>query len=217
MVLEKRVRLTLLEDYLVLLLCLGCPELRWMFSDPDLLQRMWIFNFSWALTLPLHWAFWRGFQSRPSALILQCLRLVCLLSRFSPRVTRIQGIFLARLLDQIDVISIGLFAEVEWHSTIAPNGITGPLNGIPEPPLIWCLPIRQEILNVSQIAVTFHGIRPLFSLPDLIATIQQTYLPWLCALLSQQSHLFPICVALTYNDSRIVLHRTCQNSKELSV
>ena len=39
--------------------------------------------------------------------------------------------------------------------------------------------------------------------PDPIATILQRCLPVLCALLSQQSHLFPICVALTYNDSRI--------------
>ena len=30
--------LILLEDYVVLLLCLGCPGLRWMFSDFDLLQ-----------------------------------------------------------------------------------------------------------------------------------------------------------------------------------
>ena len=32
----------------------------------------------------------------------------------------------------------------------------------------------------------------------------------LCALLFLQSHLFPICVALTYNDSRKDLHRLCQ-------
>ena len=32
----------------------------------------------------------------------------------------------------------------------------------PEPPFKWCFPIRQEILNVSQISVTFHGIRPPF-------------------------------------------------------
>ena len=31
-----------------------------------------------------------------------------------------------------------------------------------EPPFIWFLPIRQEIWNVSQTAVTFHGIRPPF-------------------------------------------------------
>ena len=35
----KKTRLILLDDYLVLLLCLGCPGLEWMFSDPDLLQK----------------------------------------------------------------------------------------------------------------------------------------------------------------------------------
>ena len=46
--------------------------------------------------------------------------------------------------------------------------------------------------------------------PDLIATIPQTYLLSLCALLSPQSHLFPICVVSTYNDSRKDLHKPCQ-------
>ena len=46
--------------------------------------------------------------------------------------------------------------------------------------------------------------------PDLIATVPQMSLPSFCALLSQQSHLFLICVVLTYNDSRIILHKMCQ-------
>ena len=45
---------------------------------------------------------------------------------------------------------------------------------------------------------------------DLIATIRQRCLLLLCALLFQQSHLFPICVVSTYNDSRKDLHRLCQ-------
>ena len=36
------------------------------------------------------------------------------------------------------------------------------VKGHSETSLIRCLPIRQEILNVSQIAVGFHGIRPPF-------------------------------------------------------
>ena len=63
------------------------------------------------------------------------------------------------------------WAETGWCSTIAPNGITGPLTGAPEPPLMRCLLIRQEILNVSQIAGTFHGIRP----PFFIQTWLQQY------------------------------------------
>ena len=45
---------------------------------------------------------------------------------------------------------------------------------------------------------------------DLIAKIQQMSLLSLCGPPFLQSHLFLICVALTYNDSRITLHRTCQ-------
>ena len=40
-----------------------------------------------------------------------------------------------------------------------------------EPPFIWCFPIRQEILNVSQIAVTLHEIRP----PSFVQTCLQQY------------------------------------------
>ena len=46
--------------------------------------------------------------------------------------------------------------------------------------------------------------------PDPIATVPQTCLLSLCALLSPQPHLFVICVVLTYNDSKKNLHRLCQ-------
>ena len=39
----KKIRLILLEDYIVLLLGLGDPGLRWMFSEPDLLQNVSLF------------------------------------------------------------------------------------------------------------------------------------------------------------------------------
>ena len=57
------------------------------------------------------------------------------------------------------------FAEIGWYSTTAPNGITVPLNGIPNR-LSWrgCLLIKQKILNISQVATAFHGIRPPFIL-----------------------------------------------------
>ena len=35
----KKIHLILLEDYPVLLLGLGYPGLRWMFSEPDLTRR----------------------------------------------------------------------------------------------------------------------------------------------------------------------------------
>ena len=50
--------------------------------------------------------------------------------------------------------------------------------------------------------------------PDLIATILQRCLLPLCALLFLQCHLFLICVALTNNDSRKDLHKTCQIPKK---
>ena len=46
--------------------------------------------------------------------------------------------------------------------------------------------------------------------PDLTATVPQMSRLSLYALLFQQSHVFLICVALTYNDSRKDLHRLCQ-------
>ena len=40
----KKTRLILQEGLLGLLLGLGDPGLRWMFSEPDLLQRVWLFH-----------------------------------------------------------------------------------------------------------------------------------------------------------------------------
>ena len=99
------------------------------------------------------------------------------------------------------------FAEIVYYSTSAPNGMIGPFS---KKSFVWSPRIRQEILNVSQIGKAIQGICPPFFHPDLIATVQQRCLPWLCALLSQQSHLFLICVVLTCNDSRKNLHKLCQ-------
>ena len=75
---------------------------------------------------------------------------------------------------------------------------------------VWIFPIRQEILNVSQIGKNIPWNLPTNFHPEMIATILQMYLLSLCALLSQQPHLFPICVVSTYNDFRTDLHRLCQ-------
>ena len=50
---------------------------------------------------------------------------------------------------------------------------------------------------------------PTIHCPNLTATAKQMSLLSLCALLFLKSHLFLICVVLTYNDSRISLHKTC--------
>ena len=62
----------------------------------------------WALTLPLHWVFLHRFQMRPSFPVPQCLRPKCLLSRFSPRATHIQGTYLVRLPGRTDEVATGL-------------------------------------------------------------------------------------------------------------
>ena len=75
-------------------------------------------NCDWE-TLPLHWAFGHGVQMCPYPPILQCLRPLCLLSRFSR--ARPNWCSLERSL-----------AEMGWYSTIVPTRITGPLNGSPK-------------------------------------------------------------------------------------
>ena len=55
-----------------------------------------------------------------------------------------------------------------------------------EPPFTGCLPIRQEILNISQIAVAFHGLRPPFSVQTWLQ--QHRRRPFLHSSLSN-----PIC------------------------
>ena len=214
---EKRVRLILLEEFLVPLSFRtipdqsGCSQILIFSKNFDCSIRDCEYkngHLSLALTLPLHWAFGRGVQTRPSAPILQCLRPWCLLSR----ITRIQDIteeiFLARLQDQIDAIATGLQQKqgdirpllqmvslvrqrafrTAFHM-VSSNQATDPEHVAVSSNTPWNLPTN------------FHS--------DLISTIQQRCLPSLCALLFQQSHLFLICVVSTCNDSRIILHKTC--------
>ena len=146
----------------------------------------------------------------PSAPILQCLRPQCLFSRFPPRATHSQGIYLVRLSCRTDAV-----AQVFTRNRVIFNHCSKKyywsFKWFSESPLIRCLPIRQEILNISQIAAAFHGIRPpTISHPDQIATVPQMSLPQFCVPFAQQFHLFPIGEVLTYNDSRIGLHRICQ-------
>ena len=174
----KKTRLILLEGYLVLLLCLGCPGLRWMFSDPDLLQNfwlfhlrlgMWTFHLSKAFTLPLYWALGRGVQMRPSPPILQSHHYV-----YFPHFSGRQHIskeytwqdFRTELMQSRKVFRRNsvIFGQFSKRDTWGVKRYS-------EPPFMVCLPIRQEILNVSQIAITFHELRPPFFIQTwLIAT-----------------------------------------------
>ena len=71
-------------------------------------------------------------------------------SKFSPRTERIQGTIQVRLSFQIDGFLTGTKRNdrsFKWF---------------PKTSLVWSFPIRQEILNVSQIGKAFHGICPPF-------------------------------------------------------
>ena len=98
---------------------------------------------------------------RPSVPIPQCLRPRCLLYKFPPRATHIQGItwqdFWTELKQSRLVLSRN---RVIFYHRSKRNNRT--IKWYSEPPSTGRLPIRQEILNVSQIGVTFHGIRPPF-------------------------------------------------------
>ena len=98
----------------------------------------------------------------------------------------------------------------------SPNGITGPFKGIRT---AFHVVSPHQTRNLECFADSSNvPWNPLTVLrPDLIATILQMCLHSFCALLFLQSHLSPICVALTYNDSRIIPHKTCQVQGIVSV
>ena len=59
-------------------------------------------------------------------------------------------------------------AEIGWYSIIAPKGIVGPVNGwFSDSSFVG--PVCQEVLDMSQITIAFHGISPpLAEVPSLI-------------------------------------------------
>ena len=129
--------LILQKDFLVLLLSLGCPGSKCMFSEPNLLQKVWLFHlrpgkwsfhFFVALTLSLQWAFGRRVQLRPSAPILQCLLPISLLSRFPPRLLHNRGIFLVRLSCRTDAVATNFWQKQGDIGPMAPNGIPEIIN-----------------------------------------------------------------------------------------
>ena len=114
-------RLILQEGLLELLLVLGGPLSRWMFSEPDLLQiaslihlRLGIqfFHQFWARSLPSHWVSKRGFLMRP--FLSNSSMSATIRSPFQiplPRTIHIGGIFLAILSSRTGGVSIGLLQK----------------------------------------------------------------------------------------------------------
>ena len=133
---ENVIHLTLLEEFLVLLLVPDDPGLKWMFSDAVISVIFWLFHLRlgiWsfrsfaALTLPLHRAFWRGILMRRSPLILhECLRPQVSFPDSTAKnawARKKPGKIVAENWCTLH----WFFEEIRWSSTIAPNGITGPL------------------------------------------------------------------------------------------
>ena len=113
-------RLILLEDLHVPFLVQGCPVSRWMFSEPDILQIVLLFpstignmKFSpfWSVITSFALSLLARILMRQSFPIPQCLRPKCLLSRFLPRSTHIQGIYLARLFSRTDAVGTVLLQK----------------------------------------------------------------------------------------------------------
>ena len=75
---------------------------------------------------------------------------------------------------------------------------------------VWSFPHQTRDLECFADRYNIPWNLPTIFHPDLVATKLQMYLLSLCVLLSQQSHLFPICVESTCNDSRRDLHKICR-------
>ena len=73
--------------------------------------------------------------------------------------------------------------------------------------------ICQDISNASQKARALHRRIPTIFQTGLIVTVQQTFLLFFCALLSQQFHRSRTDGVSKYYGSIIILHRICQISR----
>ena len=101
---------------------------------------------------------------RPSFPTPQCLQPVCHPSKLSPRTKRIRGTIQVKLCFQSDGFLTGFFEEMVYFLNQGTKRNDWSFTWFSKTPLVWSLPIRQEILNVSQISTAFHGICPPFSI-----------------------------------------------------
>ena len=178
----EKTRLIVLEDYLVLLLGLGCPGLKgcsqFLISyrkfDCSICDREYEIFTSHGR--------WHSLCTDPFAMEFRCVHLLQFLIVWvkyvsfpdSHRVQRTSKentwqhvkaelMRLPQVFTRINVIFYHFSKRDDWA-----------VKWYSEPHLTKCLPIRAEILIVLQIAIPFRGIRsPLFH-PDLITTIPQS-------------------------------------------
>ena len=89
----------------------------------------------------------------------------------------------------------GSSAEIGWYSTINPKTKIGPS------PFVRSFLVRKRGLARFAENRNIPLYQPIIVPADHIAEVPRMFLPSPCALLFQQSHLFLICVMLTYNHS----------------
>ena len=142
-----------------------------MFSDPDLLQKFWlvhlrlgIFDFSPSIGVNTSFALSLRAWSSDASVFSYSLMSATTVSPFqtlSAENTHPKNFPWQDSKDRIDAVSRSLSQR---QGDIRPlvKGDNCSAKEYSEPLFIGRLPIRQEILNVSQIAATCHGIRPLF-------------------------------------------------------
>ena len=110
-VVEVETLLILLENIFVLLLELGGPVSKWMFSVPDLLQRILFVHLRWEYECSIFFGKYYFLCIESFCIDFQCVHLLQLLnvcnqyvtpSKFHPRTMRIRGTIQGRLSNQID-------------------------------------------------------------------------------------------------------------------
>ena len=115
--------------------------------------------FDWSL-LPLHWFSDDKYLMHPTFPSLPRLLSKYHLSKFPTRSAHSQERFLVIPSCHIDDLLFQFFTEIRWYSTNAPKSIIGPLNGSPNRLSFGVFSISQQVLDVSQTAIAFHGVWP---------------------------------------------------------
>ena len=214
----QKTRLVLLENYLVILLGLGCPGLKWMFlrswPSPEISTvPSATGNMKFPLLIGVITSFavnlfpWISDASISSNSSISATDVSPF--QIPPRVERISKEytwqdFRTKLMQSrkvfcrnkviFDHCSKRYYWSVQRHS---------------EPPFIWS---SHQTLDLECFADSSNipWNPPVIRCPDRTVIAPQMSLLSLYVWLCPQSHLFPICVALTYSDSSIIPRKTCQ-------
>ena len=166
-----------------------------------LLQGIWILLPFLISMLLSHWFFEDKFLMHPTFPSLPDLLSEYLLSKFPPRWMHTQERFLVKLSCQIDEV---LTVPSQKSDDTPPST----QNELPAHKMVLQNAFHYEVINVSQITLTFHGMCPPFFIQTGLykyrgSSLSHTaYCPF--------CHLSRFVGVLTYSDSTADLHRLCQ-------